>query len=125
MNVIRFNEHDTIGEMVLIGDQTAETAERTLNTSIKVDEEQSRRFGRVLTLIDMTKLGSFTPEALTVSIRSVGRINYDRVAVLNAPTAAKLGLTPAIELAGHSDIVRFFTERAEAVAWLQEFAGSE
>ncbi len=123
MNIIRFNDHDKIGEMQLIGDQTGETAERTLHSSLDIDEYQSRTYGRVVTLIDMTKLGSFTAEALTVSIRGVGKFNYDRVVILNAPAAAKVGLLPAIELAGHSDIVRFFDDRAKAVAWLQELEG--
>lgn len=123
MNIIRFNEQDKVGEIQLVGDQTGETAERALNASIKIDEDQSRSYGRVVTLIDMTKLGSFTADALKVSVRGIGKINYDRVAILNAPAPAKVGLLPAIELAGRGDIVHFFDDRAKAVAWLQELEG--
>lgn len=118
MNTVHVHPTDKICEILIEGEQTDEVAHQTVVDSIRCDAEQTRLNSRAITLVDFTKIDTYQPSAMRTMVRGLSSLSFDRVAMLNTPGAIKLALTPAIELMGRSEHVKFFTDRAEAVGWL-------
>lgn len=119
MNKVWVNEEDEIGEIILIGPQTQAMVEQAIAKTIAFDAEQSRLYGRIVTLIDVTDVGSVEPSALKVTLHGLSAVNYDRIAFLNAAKPLQVALEAMIIVTGRGDKIQFFHDRAKAVQWLQ------
>jgi hypothetical protein len=117
-NKVFSNPTDKICEVILIGDQTSETIDEVLTETMRLDIEQMRLHGQVVTLFDLREIGKFDDSVVQSALRGMKAINFDKVAIVGATHIGKNLLQPIIILTGKEDKVLFFDERAEAVKWL-------
>lgn len=120
MNKVFINNKDRIGEIVLIGDQTRETANMAIEASIKLDADQQQKFDRVATLVDISQIGKISAESQQATIRGLAGVNFDKLAVLGATAPQEIVLKSVVELSGKSNKVKFFRDRGAAIKWLNE-----
>lgn len=72
----------------------------------------------LLILDDITKLGDVPPEGRKAVIQQVKTLKYDRLVMLGNNGLIRIGANLILRASGRSGKVRYFTNRAESVAWL-------
>lgn len=80
-NSVGLDLSNKIGIIALVGEQSADKIQTSVKESFKMNNEQMRMFGRIMTLIDLSKLEGFDLAAQTNSIRSIGVTDFDRLAI--------------------------------------------
>jgi hypothetical protein len=107
------------------GDQSEASLRKMVERS-SVLIKRLRHAGRpVYILVDIAKLGHLPVAVRKVAVKSLMHTEYDRIAVYNPTTFAKVLIRLIARAAGKSRLVRVFKTRAEAVAWLEKYARQE
>jgi hypothetical protein len=121
-NNASLNKQTKIGELALVGDQTRESLNAVIEELIKIADDQNQKYGHILTLVDVSQLGSFDFRASSAAVTGFSTVSFDRFAIVGAkPTDERL-IQGVIGLSGQGDRVKFFDTKPEAERWLLEEA---
>ena len=118
-NKVFINEQDIV-ECHVIGDQTYESVQ-TMGSQIETLFSQlSQQHKARLALDDVTQIGQAPPEARNKVVELAKSLPYDRLAMLGSSGVIRFGANLIIRASGRANRLRYFTDRAQAIAWLQE-----
>jgi hypothetical protein len=120
-NKIFINKQNIV-ECQVIGDQTSESI-TAMGEKIQDQLAQLKSERKPLLLLDdIIKIGQVTPNGRNMVVSLAKTLPYDRLAMLGNNGFIRLGANLIIRASGKARKLRYFTNRNEAVKWLQEIS---
>lgn len=116
-----FLDQDNIIEIEVVGDQNAASVElmgRQTDTLIT----QLKALGKpALVLDNLQQMGNVNTEARKLVVELAKRMDFDRLAMLGRSGGImSMGTNLMLRATGRSYKMRYFSDRATAISWLQE-----
>lgn len=106
-------------EAAIEGDQTYMSIKNLEGDAIDMVRDMQAQGKKRLGLVDLTKMGKYSPDSNRASMELLEELNYDKVAMFGAGKILT-EVVKAINLAmGKTENTKIFETREEALAWLK------
>lgn len=118
-NNVFLNDQDIV-ECHVVGDQTSDSVS-SMGKKIKLLVSELKKAGKpCLVLDDLTAMGAVPPAPRRKVVELAKTLPYDRLAMLGKGGVLRMGANIIIRVSGRHRRMRYFSDRDEALAWLQE-----
>jgi hypothetical protein len=118
MNEVKLRP-DGIIEIAMVGNQNVESITQMGEQAQALLEYQKSNGKPLLILDDITKLGKTEIAARRVATDLVSKLTYDRGSILgDGSLLMRMGANIILRVIGTNQTIRYFEDRARAVAWL-------
>lgn len=113
-----FYNPDGYIESVIEGDQTYMSIKNLEGDALDMVQDLQAKGKKRLGLVDLSKIGKYTPDSNRASMELLESINYEKVAMFGAGKILTEVVKTIILAMGKTENTKIFVKREEALAWL-------